>query len=374
MKRRPLHPLFVFATLTAVVLSGAAPVSVGGEPSDADLLEWAKRREHAARITADPVKMADVLKTLCAPPNQQQMDRRKADPHVEKAVHVYATPAAEAAFWDRFGKFPEGTILLKEKLAPQAGGQPELFTGMVKRAAGFFPECGDWEFFTLDGPLTRVTSRGKLASCADCHRDHAAGDFVTKAYAANWEHGMSVWQEGKWQRGGRSIAAGSSGIIYLPASRATTHGPKGDRTAGEAAWWKANPSAQGRPPEDLSAWGGPRLRYEPSEKKNTLGYWTSAEDSASWEVDFRQAGEFTVEVLQGCGKGSGGAEVALTCDGQTLTFLVEDTGHFQNFKAREVGRLTIGKPGVKTFAVKPRSKPGAAVMDLRQVVLRPVAR
>jgi arylsulfatase A len=34
--------------------------------------------------------------------------------------------------------------------------------------------------------------------------------------------------------------------------------------------------------------------------------------------------------------------------------------------------LTIEKAGRYTLTVKPNTKPGAAVMDLRQVVLKPV--
>ena len=76
-------------------------------------------------------------------------------------------------------------------------------------------------------------------------------------------------------------------------------------------------------------------------------------------------------MLQGCGKGSGGAEVELAVGDRKLTFTVKDTGGFQNFEAREVGTLAIDKPGRHRLAVRARAKPGVAVMDLRQVVLRP---
>ncbi|HZT83195.1 MAG TPA: N-acetylgalactosamine 6-sulfate sulfatase (GALNS), partial [Gemmataceae bacterium] len=117
---------------------------------------------------------------------------------------------------------------------------------------------------------------------------------------------------------------------------------------------------------------GNQLRYEPAPHKNTLGYWTDAGDWASWELTVKQPGTFAVEVLQGCGKGQGGAEVELSVAGQSLRFKVEDTGGFQNFKPREVGRVKLDA-GRLTLTVKARSKPGAAVMDLRSVTLRPVA-
>jgi arylsulfatase A-like enzyme len=116
---------------------------------------------------------------------------------------------------------------------------------------------------------------------------------------------------------------------------------------------------------------GIQLRYEALPHKETLGFWTRAEDWASWEFTLTKPGRFTVEVLQGCGKGQGGSEVELSIGEQRLRFTVEDTGHFQNFKARDVGSLSLDKPGRYTLSVKPRKKAAAAVMDLRSVRLKP---
>jgi arylsulfatase A-like enzyme len=115
------------------------------------------------------------------------------------------------------------------------------------------------------------------------------------------------------------------------------------------------------------------MRYEPQPYKNVLGYWTNQEDWADWEFEVKAAGRYEVEITQGCGKGSGGAEVAVEAAGANLKFTVQDTGHFQNFIQRTIGEFELPS-GKQTLAVKPRSKPGAAVMDLRRVVLRPVAR
>jgi len=57
---------------------------------------------------------------------------------------------------------------------------------------------------------------------------------------------------------------------------------------------------------------GSTLRYEPPAHKNTLGYWTKKEDWVSWEFTVAKPGKFSVEVLQGCGKGSGGADVEVS--------------------------------------------------------------
>jgi arylsulfatase A-like enzyme len=117
---------------------------------------------------------------------------------------------------------------------------------------------------------------------------------------------------------------------------------------------------------------GTQLRYEPLPHKNTLGFWVRAEDWAAWELTLTRPGRFAVEVLQGCGKGQGGSRVEVSVAGQALTFAVEDTGHFQNFKARKIGEVKLDKPGRYTLTVRPKKKAGAAVMDLRAVTLRPV--
>ena len=116
---------------------------------------------------------------------------------------------------------------------------------------------------------------------------------------------------------------------------------------------------------------GVMLRYEPLPHKDTLGYWVNAEDWASFEFEAKTPGKFDVEVLVGCGNGSGGSEVAVSVGGQQLTFQVEETGGFQNFVPRTIGTVTLDKEGRQTLAVKPIKKPGLAVMDLRQIRLVP---
>ncbi|MBY0523285.1 MAG: sulfatase-like hydrolase/transferase [Gemmataceae bacterium] len=115
---------------------------------------------------------------------------------------------------------------------------------------------------------------------------------------------------------------------------------------------------------------GTKLRYEPEPHKDTLGFWVQKDDWAEWEFDLPSAGTFEVELLQGCDKGSGGAEVDVTVAGQTLTLKIEETGHFQRFIPRVLGTVKVEKPGRCTLTVKARTKPGAAVMDLRRVMLR----
>jgi arylsulfatase A-like enzyme len=117
---------------------------------------------------------------------------------------------------------------------------------------------------------------------------------------------------------------------------------------------------------------GTMLRYEPLPHKTTLGYWVNVSDWASFDFTATTPGTFTVEVLQGCGTGQGGSEVDVSVGEQVLKFTVEDTGHFQNFKPRDIGTIKLEKAGRYTLAIKPTKKKAAAVMDVRQVTLKPV--
>ena len=118
---------------------------------------------------------------------------------------------------------------------------------------------------------------------------------------------------------------------------------------------------------------GVMLRYEPLPHKNTLGFWVRAEDWVSWPFEVRAPGEFEIEILQGCGNGSGGSRVEFTIGDQHVTTTVEETGGFQQFVARRIGKVKLDKAGPYTLSVKPLEKPAAAVMDLRQVRLLPSA-
>lgn len=114
-----------------------------------------------------------------------------------------------------------------------------------------------------------------------------------------------------------------------------------------------------------------KMKYEEPPQKDTLGFWVNAEDTASWTFQAPKAGTYRVTVLQGCGKGNGGSVVALDTKQGSCEFTVEETGHFQRFVPREVGKLTL-VAGENTLTVRPVKKAKAAVMDLRRVILERV--
>lgn len=131
-------------------------------------------------VTEQPLQIIDPrVLVSCQPPNLIPVS-----PHEGTWIHVLVNPDPEAVKIIKSGKgiYPEGTIILKQKFLDAEAKQTEFYTGMRKREKGYNPEVGDWEFFTLDRTCTKVTARGKIDSCMDCHANWKETDFVSRKY------------------------------------------------------------------------------------------------------------------------------------------------------------------------------------------------
>lgn len=117
---------------------------------------------------------------------------------------------------------------------------------------------------------------------------------------------------------------------------------------------------------------GDLLRYEPQPHKNTVGYWANEDDWCEWRLNVSRPGVYNVLILQGCGKGHGGSRVRISLGDSELAFVVEDTGHFQNFRERAVGQLRLGEGKGQSLKVEALHKAKGAIMDVRQIRLVPV--
>jgi hypothetical protein len=77
--------------------------------------------------------------------------------------------------------YPEGTVIVREKLESEAGA-PEVLTAMIKRKEGFNPEANDWEFLLISGDATKIKKREKTGECQSCHSSVSRKDFVFDNY------------------------------------------------------------------------------------------------------------------------------------------------------------------------------------------------
>lgn len=121
---------------------------------------------------------------------------------------------------------------------------------------------------------------------------------------------------------------------------------------------------------------GEKLRFEPQPHKNTVGYWAVATDFATWKLHVDRPGEFNVGILQGCGQGQGGSEAELIVrsslgNAATLEFTTVDTGHFQNFIWRDLGKIQMEQAGDYELMIKPTRIAKGALMDVRMLHLSP---
>jgi alpha-L-fucosidase len=117
---------------------------------------------------------------------------------------------------------------------------------------------------------------------------------------------------------------------------------------------------------------GDTAQYESGDGKDNIGFWTKQEDWVSWEVAVTKPGTFAVEVTYACADGTGGSEYAVSAGDQQAAGKVEATGGWASFRTDKIGRLAIEKAGKIAIAVKPKTKPGFAVMNLKAVDLKPV--
>src|SRR5262245_42191739 len=93
-------------------------------------------------VNPGPVMMDAVLAVDCAAPNLGTNS-----PHSNKYVSVYVNDAGRAAMMsERYPRFPQGSIIVKEKLSDKTSGVPELSTVMVKRGDGYDQANGNWEY------------------------------------------------------------------------------------------------------------------------------------------------------------------------------------------------------------------------------------
>lgn len=133
-------------------------------------------------VNPTPQRMDPVISASCA----RVLRPDQGSPHFGKYISVYVNSVgADAMLTKREPVFPEGSIIVKEKLPNATSKEPELLTVMRKREKGFNPASGDWEYLILDGNAANITERGKIETCNACHTAYKSTDYITRAYLPN---------------------------------------------------------------------------------------------------------------------------------------------------------------------------------------------
>lgn len=134
------------------------------------------------RVNPVPAVFNVFVSTACASVvTQSTMEQH--NPHRDKFITVYVNEIGRKAMMEeKLPHFPQGSIIVKEKLTTKDSASPELLTVMFKREPGFNPQSGDWEYMALDGAGKQVQARGRIEHCQGCHMMVDTTDFVYRSY------------------------------------------------------------------------------------------------------------------------------------------------------------------------------------------------
>ena len=136
---------------------------------------------HWTRVNPKPELVAAFNATACAAP---MVTAAPGSPHGPgKYITVYVNETGRHAMMEEQSpRFPQGSIVVKEKLTTAESATPELLTVMYKREAGFNPDSGDWEYLVFDGAGKSIQARGKLENCQACHKMDQESDYISRSY------------------------------------------------------------------------------------------------------------------------------------------------------------------------------------------------
>lgn len=116
---------------------------------------------------------------------------------------------------------------------------------------------------------------------------------------------------------------------------------------------------------------GHSARYEDRADRQCIGFWTNPADTVEWTFEIDRPGEFLASIELACEAGSEGAEFEVSVHGSAVRGKVPATKGWGDFVKIDLGKLAIVTAGSHKLVVKPLTKPGAGVMNLRGVQLRP---
>lgn len=142
------------------------------------------------QVNTEPHTVASPLAAQCAAPTVLQISMEEQNPHRNKFILVYVNDVGKVAMMEqKLPVFPEGSVIVKEKLTTKDSTSPELLTVMRKREPGYDPQKGNWEYMVFDGTGETLQASGKLEKCQACHINEKATDYVSRIYlpAKAWE-------------------------------------------------------------------------------------------------------------------------------------------------------------------------------------------
>ncbi len=84
-------------------------------------------------------------------------------------------------------RYPEGAIIVRERLKTADSPTAELLAVMIKREKGFNRAANDWEFLSINGEVTKIKKRQKTGDCQRCHAMRSKNDFMMSDYGPTFQ-------------------------------------------------------------------------------------------------------------------------------------------------------------------------------------------
>ena len=286
--------------------------------------------------TVGPLDGMDITKLLRSEP----MPQRALFWHFPNYTNQGGRPAGaiREGKWKLVEQYEDGSVELFD-LSTDLGETKNLAPEQAKVAADLQKKLADWRTSVgaqMPVPNPEFDAAKHKALYIDFDPSTKKGGATAAADGPAWQAWRTAMNAAT--KGHKPAVTPATGIISLHARTAIVHAEK--------------------------------MHYEELSYKNVLGFWVNPADWAEWTFDVPTAGTFTLDILQGCGKGSGGAEVEFAIGEQKFLTKIVETGHFQQMIRRDLGTVQL-PAGKHTLTVKPKTKPGGAVMDLREVRLVP---
>ena len=114
---------------------------------------------------------------------------------------------------------------------------------------------------------------------------------------------------------------------------------------------------------------GPSLIFEG--KYGNLGWWSSTDYYAVWNLEVPTSGMWTVEIDYACDNSTAGNVLKLSTGTRLLSARVPGTGTWDDYKTWTVGQIDLGR-GTRQLIVTAPEQPKQALIDLRAIrLIRP---
>jgi len=139
------------------------------------------------KVTDSDVYVNPELAMLCRGASREEVEAAKIKhgPHAHTAILVYMNEPAAQVFSRGDKVYPAGSVIVKQKRilgfydyksGKNISRAENGVGGMVKRAAGYDPDHGDWEYFYFEDK-SKIQA-GRIQSCVQCHEGAKSTDYV----------------------------------------------------------------------------------------------------------------------------------------------------------------------------------------------------